>query len=89
MTSDDVLVWGFNSPFPWRIKQNDVTSLYKTNIAANHCEFGVGTGMFLSKDISKKCKTITLIDFNINSLQSCERRVQETYNVDRSNAKMP
>jgi len=75
----DALVWGFNSPFLWRITQEDVKSLYKSNISKHHCEIAVGTGLFLSKDVSNVCKTITLIDLNENSLQSCEKRIQSTY----------
>ena len=74
--ADDVLVWGFNSPFLWRIKEEEIHSLYKSNIRQNHCEIAVGTGLFLSQVVSKICKMMTLIDLNENSLKSCEERIQ-------------
>ncbi len=79
---DDVLVWGLNSPFFWRITLEDIRSLYKSNISQNHCEIGVGTGLLLSKDVSNVCKAITLIDLNDNSLNSCEERIQSTYSYE-------
>ena len=66
--SDDSLVWGFNSPFLWRIAEQDIRSLYVSNIRQKHAELGVGTGLFLTKDVSKSCQSVTLMDLNRNSL---------------------
>ena len=75
----DVLIWGFNSPFLWQITQEDIQSLYKSNISKYHCEIGVGTGLLLSRDVSNVCKSVNLIDLNENSLSSCDKRIQSTY----------
>jgi len=56
-----------------------VKSLYRSNLSKHHCEIAVGTGLFLSNDLSNVCKTITLVDLNENSLQSCEQRIERTY----------
>ena len=85
----DTLVWGFNSPFLWRIAESDIHTLYETNIGNEqhqHAEIGVGTGLFLSKDVSRKCKSITLIDLNQNSLNVCEKRILSSYS---SNEEVP
>ena len=39
----------------------------------------MGTGLFLSEDVSRACNSIKLIDLNENSLDSCEKRIQSTY----------
>lgn len=91
---DDAFVWGFNSPFLWGITIENVQTLYKSNLSVssgdgkngNHCEIGVGTGLFLSKDIITSdnagtgCKSISLIDLNENSLQSCKQRIEGSFN---------
>jgi hypothetical protein len=77
--ADDTLVWGFNSPFLWRISESDIHTLYKSNISTNHVEIGVGTGLFLAKDVSSKCNSITLMDLNPNSLNVCEKRILTSY----------
>lgn len=80
LVTDDTLVWGFNSPFLWRISESDIHSLYSANIGRNHAEIGVGTGLFLDKDVSSKSMSITLMDLNHNSLNVCEKRILSSYN---------
>lgn len=75
---DDALVWGFNSPFLWRISQEDVSSLYRANVSRRHCEIAVGTGLFLS-EIFPSTKEITLLDINENCLRVCEERIKNAY----------
>ena len=76
--SDDALVWGFNSPFLWRITQNDISSLYNKNASRHHCEIAVGTGLFLS-EVIPSMDDITLLDLNANCLRVCEERIKEVY----------
>lgn len=76
----DTLVWGFNSPFLWRISESNIHDLYSSNISSNHAEIGVGTGLFLGKDVSCKSKSITLMDLNQNSLNVCEKRILRCFN---------
>mmetsp|Transcript_21742 Transcript_21742/g.44860 ORF Transcript_21742/g.44860 Transcript_21742/m.44860 type:complete len:329 (-) Transcript_21742:2385-3371(-) len=79
----DTLVWGFNSPFLWRIQEQEIRSLYEANISENHCEIAVGTGLFLSsRGVSNHSTKMTLIDLNANSLNSCEDRIQRSHSPD-------
>lgn len=80
--SDDALVWGFNSPFLWRITQRDITSLYRSNLSRNnHCEIAVGTGLFLTNDMMlSSMNKITLLDLNDNCLRVCEERIKDVCN---------
>lgn len=87
--SDDSLVWGFNSPFLWRIAEQDIRSLYVSNIRQHHVEIGVGTGLFLTKDVSNSCQSVTLMDLNRNSLNVCENRIMASYETDNDKAKTP
>ncbi|KAL3769887.1 hypothetical protein ACHAWU_007093 [Discostella pseudostelligera] len=75
----DALVWGFNSPFLWRITQNDISSLYEMNASPhNHCEIAVGTGLFLSELVAlPSMKHIALLDLNENCLRVCEERIKD------------
>ncbi len=82
--SDDALVWGFNSPFLWRITQNDISSLYRKNASHNHCEIAVGTGLFLS-EVIPSMNNITLLDLNVNCLRVCEERIKAVYRQNRLN----
>jgi hypothetical protein len=86
--SDDALVWGFNSPFLWRITQEDVTSLYRANVSRNHCEIAVGTGLHLSKVIPLT-RDITLIDLNENCLRVCEERIMSDHHDGKCNIAKP
>ena len=74
----DAAVWGFNSPFLWRITQEDCQYLYDQYAKRVHCEIGVGTGIFLSE--LQGISSLTLMDANSNSLDACARRVQESNN---------
>ncbi len=80
---DDTLVWGFNSPFLWRIQEQEIHSLYEANICRNHCEIAVGTGLFLtSPGVSNTSRKMTLIDLNENSLETCEDRIQHSHSPE-------
>jgi hypothetical protein len=85
---DDALVWGFNSPFLWRITQEDVSSLYRANVSRNHCEIAVGTGLHLSKVIPL-IREITLIDLNENCLRVCEERIMNDHHDEDGNVARP
>lgn len=52
----DAFVWDFNAPFLWRISPDVIHDLYHQCLCPrnNHCEIGVGTGLFLNDWILKK-----------------------------------
>jgi len=50
--------------------------LSNENISANHLDIGVGTGYFLDKcEFPSTTPKLTLLDLNLNSLESCAKRV--------------
>lgn len=80
----DAYVWGFNSPFLWRIPGEECQSLYDDNVRSVHCDIAVGTGLFLKEMVAAgekvvrggKCPwSLTLVDLNENSLDNCAKRV--------------
>lgn len=73
----DQLVWQFNSPFLWRIEQQDIEGLYSECVGEKHCEVAVGTGLFLTQPT--KTKRISLVDLNPNTLQITKRRLTALY----------
>mmetsp|Transcript_21243 Transcript_21243/g.44360 ORF Transcript_21243/g.44360 Transcript_21243/m.44360 type:complete len:350 (-) Transcript_21243:134-1183(-) len=73
-------VWGHNSPFHWRIHQNEVQSMYNHCLreSQSHCEIAVGTGLFLSNLDQKQCsklKRIALLDLQPSALEACQSRL--------------
>ena len=80
-------MWGFNSPFLWRISQEDISLLYRAHVSRHHCEIAVGTGLFLS-NINQSTKEMTLIDLNENCLQVCEERIKNVYSLKHEDGKI-
>ena len=80
----DALVWGFNSPFHWRIREEEVQQMYQDCLSQSkdHAEVAVGTGLFL-RDLDLDglpLQHVSLLDLNPNALDKCVSRIQE---VDR------
>jgi hypothetical protein len=77
----DAYVWGFNSPFLWRISGEECQRLYDDNARSVHCDIAVGTGLFLKdltavvRDEKDRSSSLTLVDLNKNSLDNCAKRV--------------
>lgn len=72
----DAFVWGFNSPFLWRIGEEECQQLYQETVGSVHCEVAVGTGLFL-KNLTgtERPKELTLVDLNEHCLSACAERV--------------
>ncbi|HEX4306007.1 MAG TPA: class I SAM-dependent methyltransferase [Solirubrobacterales bacterium] len=72
----DAVVYGFNSPVPWRCPKARVVAHYDANVSARHLDIGVGTGTPLDAcRFPVAAPEVTLMDLNPNSLAAASRRL--------------
>jgi hypothetical protein len=71
----DVLVHGFSNRFAWRCPTRRLVELYRDNLAPDHLEAGVGTGLLLDRAATPKLKRLVLLDANRNCLDRAGARL--------------
>ena len=71
----DVLVHGLSNRFAWRCPTRRLVELYRENLAPDHLEAGVGTGLLLDRAATPKLKRLVLLDANRNCLDRAGARI--------------
>ena len=71
----DVLVHGLSNRFAWRCPTRRLVELYRENLAPDHLEAGVGTGLLLDRAATPKLKRLVLLDANRNCLDRAGARL--------------
>lgn len=71
----DVLVHGLSNRFAWRCPTRRLVELYRDNLAPDHLEAGVGTGLLLDRAATPKLKRLVLLDANRNCLERAGARL--------------
>jgi hypothetical protein len=82
----DLLVHGLSNRFVWRCPTRRLVALYRDNLASQHLEAGVGTGLLLDRAATTRLSRLVLLDANRNCLDHAGRRLArfkpELYQVD-------
>ena len=71
----DVLVHGLSNRFAWRCPTRRLAEFYRENLAPDHLEAGVGTGLLLDRAATPKLKRLVLLDANRNCLDRAGARL--------------
>ncbi|MFJ2577426.1 class I SAM-dependent methyltransferase [Kitasatospora aureofaciens] len=72
----DLVVFGVNCPFAWRIPVAELLALFERNLAGEHLDVGVGTGYLLDRCRKPAGRqAITLADLNPQALRCAARRL--------------
>ena len=71
----DLLVHGLSNRFAWRCPTRRLVELYRENLAPDHLEAGVGTGLLLDRAATPKLKRLVLLDANRNCLDRAGARL--------------
>jgi hypothetical protein len=71
----DVLVHGLSNRFVWRCPTERLLQLYRDNLASEHLEAGVGTGILLDRSATPKLKRLVLLDANRECLDRSGQRL--------------
>lgn len=71
----DVLVHGLSNRFAWRCPTERLVALYRENLASEHLEAGVGTGLLLDRSATAKLERLVLLDANRECLDRSGQRL--------------
>jgi hypothetical protein len=70
-----VLVHGLSNRLAWRCPTRRLLELYRSHLAADHLEAGVGTGFFLDRAGPLRFNRLALADINRHCLERAGRRL--------------
>src|SRR5262245_16600062 len=69
------MVHGLSNRFAWRCPTQRLVELYRENLAPDHLEAGVGTGLLLDRAATPKLNRLVLLDANRNCLDRAGARL--------------
>jgi hypothetical protein len=75
LTVYDLVVHGLSNRFAWRCPTARLLGLYAANLASNHLEAGVGTGLFIDRAGRTDFDRLVLLDINRHCLDRAARRL--------------
>ena len=86
----DFWVLGISNSFLWRCPTKLLREEFIKNASNNHLDVGVGTGYYLDHCLSNTNRRLSILDLNLNSLDSTAARVNRfTPEIYRANVLEP